>query len=94
MISVQGLISVTLVGVYNWRNEAKDVTYLRFAFGGEIVRYDAQRPLDEGIIAARWLTLDEIRTLRAGHRSPMIMRCIDDWIAGKRFPLELITHYT
>ena len=83
-----------LVGIYNWRNEAKDVTYLRFAFGGEIVGHDAQRPLDDGIIAARWLALDEIRALSAGHRSPMIMRCIEDWAAGKRYPLELVTHYS
>jgi len=43
-----------LIGIYNWRNEAMDVTYLRFAFAGEITGHDAQRPLDEGIIAARW----------------------------------------
>ncbi len=83
----------SLVGVYNWRNEARDVTYLRFAFAGEITGHDAQRPLDTGIIAARWLALDEIRGLEARHRSPLILRCIEDWQAGKRYPLELITHY-
>lgn len=81
-----------LVGVYNWRNEAKDVTYLRFAFGGEITGHDAQRALDQGIIAARWLTLDEIGALKPRHRSPLVLRCIDDWRAGKRHPLELIAH--
>jgi 8-oxo-dGTP pyrophosphatase MutT (NUDIX family) len=83
-----------LIGIYNWRNEAMDVTYLRFAFAGEITGHDAQRPLDEGIIAARWLTLDEIRALEVRHRSPLILRCIEDWQAGKRFPLDLITHYS
>lgn len=83
----------SLVGVYNWRNAARDVTYLRFAFAGEVVGHDAQRRLDQGIIAARWLTLDEIRAVEARHRSPLIMRCIEDWQAGKRYPLELITHY-
>lgn len=82
-----------LVGIYNWRNEAKDITYLRFAFGGEISGHDAERVLDEGIIAARWLALDEIRALELRHRSPMIMRCIEDWQAGKRYPLDLVTHY-
>ena len=82
-----------IVGVYNWRNEAKDITYLRFAFGGEIVGHDAERKLDEGIIAARWLTLDEIRALKDRHRSPLILQCIEDWQAGKRYPLELVTHY-
>ena len=82
-----------LVGVYNWRNEAKDVTYLRFVFTGDITAYDAGRPLDEGIIAAHWLTLDEIRALESQHRSPLILRCIEDWRAGTRYPLSLITHY-
>ncbi len=82
-----------LVGIYNWRQEAKDITYLRFAFGGEIAGHDAGRALDAGIIAARWLTLDEIRALEDRHRSPLILRCIEDWLAGKRYPLELITHY-
>lgn len=82
-----------LVGVYSWRNEAKDVTYLRFAFGGEISGHDATRQLDEGIVAAHWLTLAEIRALEARHRSPLILRCIEDWLAGRRYPLDLLTHY-
>ncbi len=82
-----------LVGVYNWRNEAKDVTYLRFAFGGRITGHDPARALDDGILAARWLTLAEIRALAPRHRSPLILRCIEDFLAGKRFPLELVTHY-
>jgi ADP-ribose pyrophosphatase YjhB (NUDIX family) len=82
-----------LVGIYNWRNEEKDVTYLRFAFTGEITAHDAERPLDEGIIAAHWLSLDEIRARQAQHRSPLILRCIEDWCAGTRYPLALITHY-
>ena len=82
-----------LVGVYNWRNEAKDLTYLRFIFGGEVVAHDAQRSLDAGIIAAHWLSLDEIRALQPRHRSPLVMRGIDDWLAGKRYPLDLLTHF-
>lgn len=82
-----------LVGVYNWRNEAKDITYLRFAFGGRVTGHDAQRPLDVGIIAAHWMTLEEIRACRERHRSPMIMRCIEDWAAGNRHPLAVITHF-
>lgn len=81
-----------LVGVYNWRSDARDVTYLRFAFGGEIAAHNAQRHLDQGIIAARWLTLDETCAFESRHRSPLVLRCIDDWRAGKRHPLELITH--
>lgn len=82
-----------LVGIYQWPKPGSDITYLRFAFGGEIVGHDAERELDAGIIAARWLTLDEIRALKDRHRSPLILQCIEDWQAGKRYPLDLVTHY-
>ena len=79
-----------LIGVYNWRNEAKDLTYLRFAFGGEVVAHDAQRQLDAGIIAAHWLSLDEIQAVQARLRSPIVMRCMNDYLSGQRCPLELL----
>jgi len=82
-----------LIGVYNYRNEARDVSYLRFAFGGEISAHDPLRQLDEGILAAHWLTLDEIMRLQGQHRSPLVLRCIEDWLAGRRFPLELLTQF-
>ena len=82
-----------LVGIYNWQQPAKDVTYLRFAFGGELRGYEAERRLDEGIVAARWLTLDEVRATEARHRSPLILRCIEDLMAGKSAPLDLLVHY-
>ncbi len=82
-----------LVGVYNWKHPDKDVTYLRFAFTGELRGFEAERQLDTGIVAARWLTLDTIRAVQARHRSPLILRCIEDLIAGKRYPLDLLVHY-
>lgn len=82
-----------LVGVYNWRNEAKDVTYLRFAFTGELAGHDTERPLDTGILAARWLSVVEIDALADRHRSPLVLRCIEDWQAGRRYPLDLMTHF-
>ena len=81
-----------LIGIYNWRNEARDLTYLRFAFAGEITGHDATRPLDAGIVAAHWLTLAEIEVRRSEHRSLMVMRCIEDCLRGQRFSLELIAH--
>ncbi len=82
-----------LVGIYNWRHPTKDVTYLRFAFAGELRGWEAERQLDEGIVAARWLTLDEVKATQDRHRSPLILRCIEDLIAGKRYPLDLLVHY-
>ena len=82
-----------LLGIYNWHSSESDTTYLRFAFTGAITGHDANRKLDTGIIQAVWLTPDEIRPMQERHRSPLVMRCIEDYLAGKRYPLELITHY-
>ena len=82
-----------LIGVYNWKHPGKDVTYLRFAFGGELRGFEAERELDEGIVAARWLRLDEVKATQALHRSPLILRCIEDQMAGKTAPLDLLVHY-
>ena len=83
----------SIVGIYNWRNEARDLTYLRFVFAGEVSGHDAQRALDTGIIAAHWLSEAEIRARKDQLRSPLVLSCIDDWLAGKRFPLDLVTHF-
>ena len=82
-----------LVGIYHWKHPAKDITYLRFAFAGELRGYEAGRPLDDGIVGARWLTHDEVRATQARHRSPLILRCCEDYLAGRRYPLELLVHY-
>ena len=83
-----------LVGMYMNRfvrtRTGADITYLRFAFGGDVVAHDASRALDTGIVGARWLSADEIRASTERHRSPMMLRCVEDWLAGKRYPLELV----
>lgn len=81
-----------LVGVYRWRRPQGDLTYLRFAFCGEILGVEQGRALDEGIVRAVWLTPEEIRALASRHRSPLVWHCVADYLAGKRYPLELITH--
>jgi 8-oxo-dGTP pyrophosphatase MutT (NUDIX family) len=82
-----------LLGVYQYYYAPGDVTYLRFAFTGEITGHDAGRKLDEGIIRAVWLTPEEIRDISDRHRTPLVMRCVDDYLAGKRYPLGLLTQY-
>ncbi len=82
-----------LIGVYSWRHERKDITYLRFAFGGELVGFDADRALDQGIVEAVWLSPDELAARADRHRSPLVARCVADYRAGRRFPLDLITYH-
>ena len=60
----------------------------------KIEGFEEGRALDTGIIGARWLTLEEVRATAERHRSPLILRCIEDYVAGKRHPLDLITHYS
>jgi hypothetical protein len=68
----------------------EDITYLRFAFSGELGPLDTQRPLDEGIVRTLWMTPEEVRSSAARHRSPLVLRCIEDHLTGQRFPLSLI----
>jgi 8-oxo-dGTP pyrophosphatase MutT (NUDIX family) len=80
-----------LVGIYRWHSPDTGATFIRFAFAAEVVEHDAARSLDEGILRVLWLTYDELGAQRAKHRSPLVLRCIDDYRAGSRRPLEHIT---
>ena len=89
--------ALACIGVYlsRYRHDASgtDVTYLRFAFACEVLGHEPQRALDTGIERAIWLSADEIRARAAMHRSPLVMRTLDDHLAGQRYPLSLIyTH--
>ena len=83
----------SLVGIYQWPRTAGDITYLRFAFAGTVTGFEPARPLDTPIVRAVWLSLDELRASRERHRSPLILQCCEDYVAGRRYPLELIRHY-
>jgi ADP-ribose pyrophosphatase YjhB (NUDIX family) len=79
-----------LLGVYRWRHPGKPRTYLRFAFLGRVTGFEPDSPLDTGILRAVWLTEAEIAASAARHRSPLVLRCIQDYRAGRRHPLDLI----
>ena len=83
----------SLVGIYQWPRPQGDITYLRFAFSGELGSHEEGRILDAGIQRAVWMTPDEIRAVMDRHRSPLVWQCVTDYIAGRRFPLELLRHY-
>lgn len=80
-----------LVGVYRWHYAAKDVTFLRFCFCGDLEGAEEGRALDHGIVAARWLTLEELLARKAQHRSPLVETCVRDFLAGRRYPLDLFS---
>jgi phosphatase NudJ len=80
-----------LVGVYRWHYAAKDVTFLRFCFAGDAGEADAQRKLDKEIVRLHWLTPAELAARKSEHRSPLVAKCVADFLAGRRFPLELLS---
>ena len=82
-----------LVGVYRWHYAPADTTFLRFAFCGEVIAHDDGRSLDKEILRAVWMTPEEIRAVAPRHRSPLVQRCVDDYLAGRRYPADLIVHY-
>ncbi|CAN5337393.1 NUDIX hydrolase [soil metagenome] len=83
-------LSSSLKPIAPGSTETEEVTYLRFAYAGTVGEPEAGRALDEGIVRALWMTPDEIRASQARHRSPMVLRCIEDHIAGRRFPLDVV----
>jgi 8-oxo-dGTP pyrophosphatase MutT (NUDIX family) len=87
-----------LIGVYLARFQrpatmacaAQDITYLRFAFCGELGLHEPKRALDTGIVRTLWLSPDEVRAARDRHRSPLLLQCMEDYLAGQRFPLNVV----
>ncbi len=78
-----------VTGIYLYTAPANGVTYQRVCFAARALR-QTDRPLDEGIIGPRWMSRDELARQPERWRSRMVLRCIDDYLAGARFPLELI----
>jgi 8-oxo-dGTP pyrophosphatase MutT (NUDIX family) len=81
-----------VVGVYVWRPPMAARTFLRVAFAGTLERHEPERPLDRGILRTRWLSRSELASPRLRLRSPLVTQCVDDYLAGSRHPLSLITH--
>jgi len=83
-----------LVGVYLSRFQrtatGEDITYVRFAFCGEVGQADPDLKLDTGIVRTLWMTPEEIRASADRHRSPLVLRCIEDHLAGQRFSLDTL----
>ncbi|MCK9531888.1 MAG: NUDIX hydrolase [Gammaproteobacteria bacterium] len=77
-----------VVGVYRWRNPHSGVTFLRIALTGTCSEPEPDRTLDEGVLAARWFTREQAARLKL--RAPMVLRCMDDYLAGARHPLSLL----
>ena len=81
-----------LLGVYLWQPPRGRRPTLRFAFTGAVSDHDPSQPLDRGILATHWLTPRELLARRARLRSPLVPRCVDDYLLGRRLPVDDIAH--
>ncbi|MDD2052212.1 NUDIX hydrolase [Pseudomonas putida] len=79
-----------VIGIYLYTAPSNGVTYQRVCFAGKPIKHHPERALDDGIIAARWLTRDELLTQREHWRSELIGQCLDDYSSGRLHSLELI----
>jgi len=79
-----------LVGIYRWVYAPADVTFIRFCFSGKLLG-TVERALDQEILGLHWLTPGELRAKGSMHRSPLVQQCVDDYVAGRNFPIEVLS---
>jgi len=81
-----------IVGVYVYRSTDNDITYLRVCFGGRCGTHYPDQPLDPAISAAIWLDRASLVARTGEHRGPLVLQCIDDFLAGQSYPMSLLHH--
>ena len=79
-----------LVGTYLWRSPRNGRTTLRFAIAGEVLRHDPRHRLDHGILGTHWCTREQLAAEPARLRTPLVLRCIDDYLAGQCYDLAAL----
>lgn len=87
------------IGAYQWKapeagSGGDGRHFLRFAFAASAVAHDADRPLDDGIVRALWMTPAELHEASDRHRSPLVWLAVADYLAGQRHPLSLLRQVT
>lgn len=83
-------VPASLCSIYVWRHPRTGANVMRLNFVGETHSHDPQRPLDEGIVRSLWLDRAQLVAQRDRLRNPMVLRAVDDYLAGKRYPLDLL----
>jgi 8-oxo-dGTP pyrophosphatase MutT (NUDIX family) len=81
-----------LVGIYHWQHPGNGITYLRFAFSGQLGAHHPERALDDGILRTVWKSAAEIAADGELMRSPQVLLCVQDYLAGKRYSLDILKH--
>jgi len=79
-----------LTGIYRWSRPGSELSYLRFGFSGDLGEHYPERSLDAGILRTVWLSRDEILASTERHRSPLVVRCMEDYLAGRRYAIDAL----
>ena len=82
----------SLIGVYLWRSPESGVTTMRFAFSGTVDDHQPEQALDDGIIRTHWLSRTDLHEHEQRLRSPLVMRCIEDYLTGQRQSITSVGH--
>jgi 8-oxo-dGTP pyrophosphatase MutT (NUDIX family) len=82
-----------IVGIYLYPSSNNDITYLRICFSGPCISHNAKQKLDDGIVQALWMTPQELEAKKNKLRSPLVMHCLNDYLAGNAYPLDILHHY-
>jgi 8-oxo-dGTP pyrophosphatase MutT (NUDIX family) len=85
-------VPTALIGIYLWCSPDSGVTTMRFAFEGSVADHDASQPLDRGIVRTHWLSRAELLEREERLRSPLVMRCVEDYLGGNRRPLDSVVN--
>ena len=88
-----GVEPLFLVGAYLWTTPDGSLSYLRMTIAARVLNHQADQPLDEGIERAIWLNRDELVAEIDRHRSPLVLRCVDDYLSGEHYPLTLMKSF-
>ena len=84
------IVPTGLVGIYRWYYQPADVTFLRFCFSGKVLGVE-NTPLDKEILGLHWLNAQELKDRAEQHRSPLVQQCVDDYLRGNNFSLDVLS---
>lgn len=82
-----------LVAIQLWRKTPEHPTFLRLCFAGQCNSHEANKTLDDGIVATHWLSRDEIAAESHRLRSPLVLMSVDEYLSGQRHPLSLLKSF-
>ena len=73
-----------LLGVYLWIQPQTRQQFLRIVYTAELLSQDTTRQLDDGIYAVHWYSIADLRRRQKDLRTPVVLRCVEDYMAGTR----------